>query len=414
MKTATDEMVRFDVEALRSQFPILHQQIGKNPLIYFDNAATTQKPQSVIDSLVEYYQGYNANIHRGAHFLADKATRVFESSREKVRQFINAESTDQVIFTKGTTDGINLVASGLAQNYLQKGDEILITGMEHHSNIVPWQMACERSGAGLKVIPVLDDGSLDLDAAEKLIGPKTKVLSMVYVSNSLGTINPAKDLIAKVKGFGALTLLDSAQAVGHFPPDVQELNCDFLTFSGHKMFGPTGIGILYGKRKELDNLPPYQGGGEMIKEVTFEKTTYNALPFKFEAGTPNIADGIALGAAIDFIKSLDREAVESHETELLEYGTSLLSDIPEIQLIGTAPKKVAVLSFVSTLAHPSDIGTLLDQYGIAVRTGHHCCQPLMKRFQIPGTVRASLSVYNTKEELDSFALHLRKVIQMLS
>lgn len=413
MKTVA-EQVRFDVEAIRAQFPILHQNIGKNPLIYFDNAATTQKPQSVIDSLSDYYTGYNANIHRGAHYMADKATRIFESSREKIRQYINAESTEQIIFTRGTTEGINLVASGLAKNYLKPGDEILITGMEHHSNIVPWQMACERSGAVLKVIPVLQDGSLDLDSAHKLLTSKTKVLSMVYISNSLGTVNPAKDLIRKAKSVGAITVLDAAQAVGHFSPDVQDLDCDFMAFSSHKMFGPTGIGVLYGKREALENLPPYQGGGEMIKEVSFEKTTYNDLPFKFEAGTPNIADGIAFGAAIDFLNSLDRPAALAHEAELLEYGMALLTDIPEVRLIGTAPEKVAVLSFVSDLAHPSDIGTLLDQYGIAVRTGHHCCQPLMKRFEVPGTVRVSLSLYNTKEELDSFARHLKKVLQMLA
>lgn len=408
------EQVQFDVEAIRAQFPILHQNIGRNPLIYFDNAATTQKPQSVIDSLAEYYSGYNANIHRGAHYMADKATRIYESSREKTRQYINAESTEQIIFSRGTTEGINLVASGLAKGYLKPGDEILITGMEHHSNIVPWQMACEQSGAILRVIPVLEDGSLDLESAHKLLTAKTKVFSMVYISNSLGTVNPAKDLVAKANSFGAVTVLDAAQAVGHFSPDVQDLDCDFMAFSSHKMFGPTGVGVLYGKREALENLPPYQGGGEMIKEVTFEATTYNELPFKFEAGTPNIADGIAFGAAIDFLDGLDREAALAHEAELLEYGTALLTDIPEIRLIGTAPEKVSVLSFVSNRAHPSDIGTLLDQYGVAVRTGHHCCQPLMKRFEIPGTVRVSLSLYNTKEELDSFARHLKKVLQMLA
>lgn len=405
---------RFDVNAIRAQFPLLHQQIGKNPLVYFDNAATTQKPKSVIRALTEYYEGYNANIHRGAHYLADKATRIFESTREKARQYINAESPSQIIFTRGTTEGINLVASGLAQSLLKPGDEILITGMEHHSNIVPWQMACERTGAVLKVIPVLQDGTLDLGKAEQLLTERTKVFSLVYISNSLGTVNPAKELLAKAKSVGAITVLDAAQAVGHFSPDVQDLTCDFMVFSGHKMFGPTGIGILYGTTRALEDLPPYQGGGEMIKEVTFEKTTYNELPFKFEAGTPNIADGIALGAAFDFLQNLDRPAAANHEADLLEYGTQLLIDIPEVQMIGTAPDKVPVLSFVTTTAHPADIGTLLDQYGIAVRTGHHCCQPLMNRFEIPGTVRASLSLYNTREELDIFADRLRKVIRMLT
>lgn len=414
MKIRSETELTFNAEAIRNQFPILHQSIGKNPLIYFDNAATTQKPLSVIQALTEYYEGYNSNIHRGAHYLADKATRIYESTREKARSYINADSTEEIIFTRGTTEGINLIANGLSYVHLRPGDEILITGMEHHSNIVPWQMACARSGAILKLIPVLEDGTLDLDQAEVLLNGRVKVFSMVYISNSLGTINPAKALISKAKSIGAITILDAAQAVGHFSPDVQDLDCDFMAFSGHKMFGPTGVGILYGKREALEALPPYQGGGEMIKEVTFDKTTYNELPFKFEAGTPNIADGIALGAAFDFLKSLHRESVATHEADLLQYGTELLMDMPDIQIIGTAPEKVSVLSFTSKVAHPSDIGTLLDQYGVAVRTGHHCCQPLMGRFGIPGTVRASLSLYNTREELDSFATHLRKVIQMLS
>ncbi len=399
---------------IRNQFPILNQMVGKHPLVYFDNAATTQKPESVIQSLVDYYRNYNANIHRGAHYLADKGTTAYEASRKKIQQFISAETPEQVIFTKGTTEGINLIASGLAKSYLKAGDEILITGMEHHANIVPWQMACEQSGAVLKVIPVLDNGELDLEAAEKLMSEKTKVFSMVYISNALGTINPAKELIAKAARLGAITVLDCAQAVGHFVINVQELGMDFAVFSGHKMFGPTGIGILYGKKARLEALPPYQGGGEMIKEVTFEKTTYNELPFRFEAGTPNIADGIGLGFAVDFIQSLDREMVEAHENELLTLATDIVSQTPGLRIIGQAAHKASVVSFVSDKAHPSDIGTLLDQYGIAVRTGHHCCQPLMSRFGVPGTVRVSLSFYNTKEELEIFARHLNKVMSMLA
>lgn len=408
------DLQKLDIALLRSQFPILHQKVGKYDLIYFDNAATTQKPVAVIQSLVEYYQTYNANIHRGAHYLADKGTTAFEAARQKVRQFIHAGKPEEVIFTKGTTESINLVASGLAKGYLKPGDEILISGMEHHANIVPWQMACSQSGAVLKVIPVLDDGSLDLDQFYKLVSEKTKVLAFVYVSNAMGTINPAEEMIAYAKKFGALTLLDCAQAVGHFPIDVQSLNCDFAAFSGHKMFGPTGIGILYGKSAELENLPPYQGGGEMIKEVTFEQTTFNELPFKFEAGTPNIADGIALGEAVAFMQQLDRAGIEGHERLLLEKATSIIESFPELRIIGNASQKASVVSFVCENAHPSDIGTLLDQYGVAVRTGHHCCQPLMRRFQVPGTVRVSLSIYNTLEELDYFEQHLRKVLKLLS
>jgi cysteine desulfurase/selenocysteine lyase len=404
----------FSLEKIREDFPILHQKVGKHPLLYFDNGATTQKPKSVIQSLVDYYEGYNANIHRGAHYLADKGTTAFENARKKVAEFIKAEAPEQVIFTRGTTESINMVASGLARTYLKPGDEILLTGMEHHANIVPWQMACAQSGAVIKVIPVLDSGELDLEAAEKLLSEKTKVLAMVYVSNALGTINPAQKLVAKAKRLGAITLLDCAQAVGHFPISAQELAADFLVFSGHKMFGPTGIGILYGKKEPLENLPPYQGGGEMIKEVSFEKTTYNELPFRLEAGTPNIADAIALGAAVDYMESLDREAIVQHEHALLEQATGIIAATPGLRLVGTAKEKASVVSFVSDRAHPSDIGTLLDQYGVAVRTGHHCCQPLMKRFEIPGTVRVSLSFYNSSEELDLFARHLNRVMEMLS
>lgn len=404
---------KFDVQAIRAHFPILGTKVGKYNLVYFDNAATTQKPVSVLETLDEYYRTCNANIHRGAHFLADKGTTAFENSRKKIGNFIGAESPEQVIFTKGTTEGINLIASGLSKGFLKKGDEILITGMEHHANIVPWQMACEQTGAVLKVIPVLENGELDLDAFEKLLGEKTKVLSFVYVSNALGTINPAEAMLKKAASLGALTVLDCAQAVGHFRPDVQKLGCDFAVFSGHKMFGPTGIGILYGKRERLEALPPYQGGGEMIREVTFEKTTYNELPFKFEAGTPNIADAIALGTAVDFIQNLDYEGMAAHEEELLQSATRIIEAQSGLRIIGTAKNKASVVSFVAENTHPSDLGTLLDQYGIAVRTGHHCCQPLMQRFKVPGTVRVSLSLYNTPEELEFFGQALSKVMGML-
>jgi cysteine desulfurase/selenocysteine lyase len=407
------EKFKFDVQELRAQFPILHQKVGKYDLVYFDNAATTQKPVSVIESLEDYYRNYNANIHRGAHYLADKGTTAFENARKKIQEFIGAEFSEQVIFTKGTTEGINLIASGLAKVFLKKGDEILISGMEHHANIVPWQMASEQTGAILKVVPVLESGELDIEGFEKLLSAKTKVLSFVYVSNALGTINPAKEMLAKAKNHGCLTVLDCAQAVGHFGLDVKDLDCDFAVFSGHKMFGPTGIGILYGKKDRLEALPPYQGGGEMIKEVTFEKTTYNELPFKFEAGTPNIADGIALGAAVDFIQSLDKESVAEHESQLLKYATEIVENQPGLRIVGRSKNKASVVSFVSDMAHPSDIGTLLDQFGVAVRTGHHCCQPLMKRFEIPGTVRVSLSFYNTLEEIEAFGKALNRVMGML-
>ena len=404
----------FQPDPLRNQFPILAQQIGSFPLIYFDNAATTQKPQVVIDAIENYYKTFNANIHRGAHYMANKGTGAFEHTRDLFTRFLNAESREQIIFTKGTTEGINLIASGLSKVWLSPGDEVLITEMEHHANIVPWQMACAQSGAVLKVAPIFDNGVLDVDRALAMITDRTKVLSMVYVSNALGTINPVGELVAKAKGHGAVTIVDGAQAVGHFVADVQKLNCDFFVLSGHKMFGPTGTGVLYGKRDWLEKLPPYQGGGEMIKEVTFEKTTYNELPFKFEAGTPNIADVIGLGAAVEFLNQLDRPLVEQYEHDLLVYGTEQLSDIKGVSLVGTAPAKASVISFLVEGAHPSDVGTLLDQFGIAVRTGHHCCQPLMRRLGIPGTVRVSLSFYNTRSELDQLCQKLEKVIRMLA
>lgn len=404
----------FSVEKIRSDFPILHQKIGKYPLVYLDNAATTQKPASVIDSISHYYESFNANIHRGAHHLANRGTEAFESVRKQVATFIGAESADQIIFTKGTTEGINLVANGLAIRHLKPGDEILISAMEHHANIVPWQLACERSGAVLKVIPISDAGELDLDAAHQLLTEKVKVFSLVMVSNALGTINPVAELFSKAKKLGIITLADAAQAVAHFPIRVQDLHADFLVFSSHKLFGPTGTGVLYGKRELLESLPPYQGGGEMIKEVTFEKTTWNEIPFKFEAGTPNIADVIGLGAALDYLSQWDTQEWQQWENHLLTMATAALAEIPGVQFIGTAKNKASVLSFNLENQHPSDVGTLLDQFGIAVRTGHHCCQPLMRRFKIPGTVRASFSFYNTEEEVTYLAKHLQKVANMLS
>lgn len=403
----------FDVEKIRREFPILAQSIGKNPLIYFDNAATTQKPKVVMEKLQDYYQRFNANIHRGAHYMANLGTAEFEKVRKTIADFIGAEFPEQIIFTKGTTESINLVASGLAQVWLKEGDEILISTMEHHANIVPWQLACQRSGAILKVIPISEEGELDLDAAKALITEKTKVLSLVYVSNSLGTINPVQEIVKLGKQAGAVTLIDAAQAVAHFEIKVAELGADFLVFSGHKLFGPTGTGVLYGKRSWLEKLPPYQGGGEMIKEVSFEKTTYNEIPFKFEAGTPNIADVIAWGAALDFFQSLNKNQLAVWEENLLQLLTQAILEIPGARIFGTASQKVSVVSFLLPNCHPSDVGTLLDQYGIAVRTGHHCCQPLMNRFGIPGTVRASLSFYNTPDEISAFGKSLQKVARML-
>ena len=402
-----------EIAAIREHFPILNQRIGKNPLIYFDNAATAQKPEAVINAIDSYYREYNANIHRGAHFLADKGTAAYEAARETIRNFIGASESSEVIFTSGTTTGINMLASGFAQNMLKKGDEILLSEMEHHANIVPWQMACQRSGAVIKVIPVTDRGELDLEAAEKLISDKTKVLSITQVSNALGTINPVKNLLEKARAAGIVTILDCAQAVAHFRLRVQESGADFVVFSGHKVFGPTGTGILWGRRAMLENLPPFLGGGEMIKEVRFENTTFNELPFRLEAGTPHIAGGIGLGAAIRWLEVQDEVLLATQEKNLLEKATSIIQSFKGLCIIGSSTQKASVVSFVSDKAHPSDIGTLLDQQGIAVRTGHHCCQPLMRRFQVPGTVRVSLAFYNTEEELVAFEKALSRVLNML-
>ncbi|MFZ6008847.1 MAG: aminotransferase class V-fold PLP-dependent enzyme, partial [Bacteroidota bacterium] len=390
-----------------------HQQVNGRDLVYFDNAATNQKPKRVIDALVDYYTGFNANIHRGIHTLAEKATKAFEQTREAAKDFIHAESTEEIIFTRGVTEGINLVASSYGRAFVKEGDEIIISGLEHHSNIVPWQLVCEEKKAKLKVIPVTVDGELNVDAYKKLLSPKTKVVSVNHASNSLGTINPIKEIIRLAHEVGAIVLIDGAQAGAHLPVDVQDLDCDFYCLSSHKMYGPTGAGILYGKKELLEKMPPYHGGGEMIKEVTFEKTTYNDLPYKFEAGTPNIGDVVAYRHAFEFIQELGRENIAAHEQELLTYATERVSQLKSIQLIGTAKHKVGVLSFVVQGIHHFDIGQMLDTRGIAVRTGHHCTQPLMDCLGIEGTVRASFSVYNTKKEVDLLVEGLERIINFM-
>lgn len=402
----------FQLEKIRAQFPILEREVNGNRLVYFDNGATSQKPQCVIDSINTYYSFENANIHRGVHFLSQEATTKYEDARSTIQKAINANESCEVIFTKGTTDSINLVAYSFGET-LEKGDEILISYMEHHSNIVPWQMLCERKGLILKVIPILENGELDLEAFEKLLTEKSKLLSITHVSNTLGTINPVNYLIDRAHAVGAKVLIDGAQSIQHFRVDMQALNCDFYAFSGHKVFGPTGVGILYGKKELLEAIPPYQGGGDMIAKVTFEKTTYNELPHKFEAGTPHISGGIALGRAFEFLASLNFDEISIHEHELLNYAEERLSEIEGIRIIGTAKNKASVTSFVVEGIHPFDIGTLLDKQGIAVRTGHHCTQPLMDFYQIPGTVRASFAMYNTKEEIDLFFHALERSLRML-
>lgn len=411
LTTATSPI---DVEKIRKEFPILHQQINGRDLVYFDNAATNQKPKSVIDALVGYYTGYNANIHRGIHTLAEKATKAYEQTRESVRAFINAESTDEIIFTRGVTESINLVAASYGRAFIKEGDEIIISSIEHHSNIVPWQLVCEDRKATLKVIPVSNEGELDMDAYKKLLNPRTKIVAVNHASNSLGTINPIKEIIRLAHEVGAVVLIDGAQAGAHLEIDVQDLDCDFYCLSSHKMYGPTGCGILFGKRAVLEEMPPYHGGGEMIKDVTFEKTTYNDLPYKFEAGTPNIADVIAFRYAIDFINDLGKENIAAHENELLKYAASQIAKIKGIKLVGTAKEKVAVLAFVVEGIHHFDIGQMLDARGMAVRTGHHCTQPLMACYGIEGTVRASFSVYNTKHEIDLFIEALERITNFMN
>lgn len=397
---------------IRDQFPILHQKVHGYPLIYFDNAATSQKPLKVINAISEYYLQENSNIHRGAHYLSNQATEKYEKSREAVRHLINAESTEEIILTKGTTESINLVASCLSQCLFKPGDEILISGLEHHANIVPWQIAADQKGALIKVIPILDSGELDLVAFKNLLSPKTKLLALSHISNVLGTINPVEEMIALAKEKGALVLIDGAQSAPHMIVDVQALDCDFFCFSAHKIYGPTGIGVLYGKKAQLEKMPPYQSGGEMIKEVTFKGTTFNNLPYKFEAGTPNIAGGIGLLAAVEFIEEVGLEHIARREAELLAYATKKLKELGGIQFVGEAKEKAAVISFLVDGIHPSDLGSVLDKLGIAVRTGHHCAQPIMDRFEIPGTVRASFAVYNTENEIDMFIEGIDKVKKM--
>ena len=414
-------MAKLNIESIRKQFPVLYQNVNGKPLIYFDNAATTQKPLSVINAIKDFYEHDNSNIHRGVHTLAERATSAFEATRKTVQQFINSKESEEIIFTKGTTDSINLVAQTFGKANLKAGDEVIISAMEHHSNIVPWQMICEEKGAILKVIPINDAGELLMDdpiaiGFEKLLSPKTKIVSVVYVSNALGTINPIKNIIEKAHAVGAKVLIDAAQAVSHLDIDVQQLDCDFLAFSAHKLYGPTGVGILYGKRELLESMPPYQGGGEMIKEVTFAKTTWNDIPYKFEAGTPNIADVVAFKYAIDFVNHIGKNEIRNYENELLKYfvetlhATSLTED--KIKLIGTSKNKVSVQSFTINRMHHFDVGMMLDAKGIAVRTGHHCTQPLMQYFGIEGTVRASFAVYNTKEEIDVFVEALERLVNL--
>jgi cysteine desulfurase/selenocysteine lyase len=403
----------FDIQKIRADFPILSRQVNGKPLVYFDNGATTQKPQVVIDAIATYYQEINANIHRGVHTLSQLATDAYEASRTKIQNHINAQFAHEVLFTSGTTHGVNLVANGFA-SLLKAGDEVLVSALEHHSNIVPWQMLCEKTGAVLKVIPMNEKGELVMAEYDQLLSDKTKIVTVNHISNALGTINPIKYMIDKAHQFGAAVFIDGAQAVPHLKPNVQELDCDFYAFSGHKICGPTGTGILYGKEAWLNKLPPYQGGGEMIKEVTFEKTTYADLPHKFEAGTPNIAGGIVLGTAVDYMNSVGFDNIQKQELELLNYATEQLLAIEGLKIYGTAEEKTSVISFNIDGIHPYDIGTIVDKLGIAVRTGHHCAQPIMNFFEIPGTIRASFAFYNTKEEIDVMVEAVKKAKMMLS
>lgn len=400
------------IESIRKDFPILGREVYGKPLVYLDNAATTQKPQCVIDSISDAYRNVNANVHRGIHFLSQEATDMLEAARDNVRRFIGAGSTEEIIFTRGTTESINLLASSFAWAFLKEDDEVLISGMEHHSNIVPWQIQAQRYGFKLKVIPVTDLGELDMDAFDKLLGPKTKLVSITHVSNVLGTVNPVREIVAKAHKLGIPVAVDGAQSVPHISVNVKELGADFYAFSGHKIYGPTGIGVLFGRRELLEKMPPYQGGGEMIKKVTFQGTTYNDLPYKFEAGTPDYVGSIALGVALDYVQNIGMEQIAGYESELCSYAMQRLGEIPGMRFIGNAPKRSGVVSFLVGNIHPSDMGTLLDRLGIAVRTGHHCAEPLMDRFGIPGTVRASFAFYNTKAEIDTLVAGIERVRQM--
>ena len=404
----------FDVNKIRKDFPVLHQEINGRPLVYLDNAATSQKPQCVIDALVGYYTTENANVHRGVHTLSQRATDDYEAARSKVRRFINAAHDHELIYVRGATEGINLVAQTFGRANVGPGDEIIISAMEHHSNIVPWQVLCQEKGAHLRVIPINDAGELLLDQYEQLLSPRTKLVSIVHQSNALGTINPMPAIIELAHSKGVPVLVDGAQSVPHMTIDVQKMGCDFFVFSGHKLFGPTGIGVVYGRAELLEAMPPYQTGGEMIRSVTFEETLYNVLPHKFEAGTPNIAGSIGLGAAIDYIDSLGMDRINAYEKELLDYGSDALSRIEGLKIIGTAKEKAGILSFILGDVHPHDIGTILDSQGIAIRTGHHCAQPVMDRFGIPATARASLAFYNTKAEIDTLVEGIDRVLEVFS
>lgn len=404
---------KFNVDEIRKDFPILNREVNKKPLVYFDNGATSQKPEIVVEALSKYYKYENSNIHRGVHTLSQEATSAYEAVREKMQKYLSADQKEEIIFTKGTTDGINLIASSFGKHHLKAGDEVIISTMEHHSNIVPWQMICEEKGATLKIIPINDYGEIDLEAYKGLLSSKTKMVSIVHISNTLGTINPVKEMTDLAHEHGAVVLIDGAQSVPHMPVNVTELGAEFYVFSMHKLFGPTGVGVLYGKKEWLDALPPYQGGGDMIKTVTFKKTTYNELPHKFEAGTPNISGGIATGAALDYLNQLDWKGIKQHERELLDYGTEKLKQVEGLKIIGEAANKASVISFVVDGTHAYDLGVIMDKMGVAVRTGHHCTQPLMNRFGILGTARASFAFYNTKAEIDQFMEALNRAIKML-
>jgi cysteine desulfurase / selenocysteine lyase len=404
----------YDVQAVRHDFPILRERVHDKPLVYLDNAATTQKPQTVIDRLTTFYAHENANVHRGVHLLSERATDAYEDARRTVCRFLNAADPREVVFVRGTTEAINLVAQSYGRSHVAPGDEIVITTMEHHSNIVPWQMLCEQTGARLRVVPITDAGELRLDAYEAALSERTKIVAVVHVSNALGTINPVPEIVRFAHGRGIPVLVDGAQAVAHMPVDVRRLDCDFYTFSGHKIFGPTGIGVLYAKAPLLEAMPPYQGGGDMISSVTFERTLYNVLPYKFEAGTPNIAGAIGLAAALDYVDAIGLDRINAYERELLAYGTDALSQIAGLRLTGTAADKAGILAFALEGVHPHDIGTILDRQGIAIRTGHHCCQPLMDRLGVPATARASLALYNTREEIDALAAALDTVREVFA
>ncbi len=402
----------FAVQRIREDFPILRRTVRGRPLVYLDSAATTQKPRAVLDALARYYAAGNANIHRGVYVLSEEATAAYDAAREKVRRFLNAAASREIVFTRNSTESINLVAQSFGRRNVGPGDEIVITHMEHHSNIVPWQLLCEQVGARLRVAPIDDTGTLQLDELERLIGPRTRLVSVVHLSNSLGTINPVRDIVAMAHRLDVPVLIDGSQAVYHMPVDVRELGCDFYVCTGHKLYGPTGIGVLYGREALLEQMPPYQGGGDMIRSVTFEKTTYADLPHKFEAGTPHIAGAVGLGAAVDYVQRIGFDTVAPHEADLLAYGTAALSEVKGLRLIGTAADKASILAFVMKGAHPHDVGTIVDTEGVAIRTGHHCTQPIMERFGVPATARASVAMYNTREEIDVLVRALQRVREM--